>query len=294
MATANRAALLTKTHKVLKKHYTAPPVHSRPLLEELLFSCCLENATHAQAEQAFQMLQESYFDWNEVRVSTLRELSEALSMLPDPVGTGVSLKRVLQAVFDKTYSFNLDLLQKQALGKAVKEIETTTSASPFALARVTQSVLGGHAIPLDKGSLEVLRIVGALTEPEIAKGSFGAVERAIPKTKGAEFSGLLHEAGAAFQADPHSPALHKILIEISSDSKQRLPQPPPPADAPVNGEASPTSKRSSRKSKPPAATEAPPPPAPKKSSPKKSPPKSKPKTSPPKSKSKKSTRSKPR
>ncbi len=57
MTTPNRAALLNKIHKVLKRShkYTATK-GDQPLLEALLFACCLEN-THldvarAQFEQA--------------------------------------------------------------------------------------------------------------------------------------------------------------------------------------------------------------------------------------------------
>ncbi len=47
MSTPNRAALLTKTHKVLKRIYKHTPLKGdQPLLESLLFACCLENAQH--------------------------------------------------------------------------------------------------------------------------------------------------------------------------------------------------------------------------------------------------------
>ena len=53
----NRAALLTKAHKVLKKHYKpVTPAAERPLMEQLLFALCLENATYEAAEQAYAAL----------------------------------------------------------------------------------------------------------------------------------------------------------------------------------------------------------------------------------------------
>ena len=47
MSASNRAAILTKVHKVLKKYYqpVAPP-SDRGLLEHLLYACCLENSAH--------------------------------------------------------------------------------------------------------------------------------------------------------------------------------------------------------------------------------------------------------
>ena len=49
-----------------------------PVLESLLFAACLENARPAAAELVFEKLKPSFFDWNEVRVSTVKELAESL------------------------------------------------------------------------------------------------------------------------------------------------------------------------------------------------------------------------
>ena len=79
MPRANRSELLTKTHRVLKKQYkTQPPSLKLPLLEQLVFACCLEEAPVDAAQKAYAALEEQYFDWNEVRVSTVAELAEDL------------------------------------------------------------------------------------------------------------------------------------------------------------------------------------------------------------------------
>ena len=85
MSTPNRAAKLVKAHKVLKKHYDpVPSLADRSLLEHLLYACCLENASFEQADEAFARLQQSYFDWNEIRVTTVAELAEILTGLAEP------------------------------------------------------------------------------------------------------------------------------------------------------------------------------------------------------------------
>ena len=120
MAAPNRAAILTKTHKVLKKHYSpvaAPGDGS--VLDSLLYACCLENAPYEKADDAFAKLQELYFGWNEVRVATLTELAEMMSDLPAARATAGSLKRCLQNVFETEYSFDLEGLRQENLGKAV-------------------------------------------------------------------------------------------------------------------------------------------------------------------------------
>ncbi len=75
MAAPSRTAQFTKLHKILKKRFTpVAPDPNRSVLEHLLFASCLENAHPGAAEEAFAALVHTFFDWNEIRVSSVREL----------------------------------------------------------------------------------------------------------------------------------------------------------------------------------------------------------------------------
>ena len=50
------------------------------------------------------------------------------------------------------------------------------------------------------------------------------LERTIPKNKGVEFGSLLHQLGAEVVANPFSTNLHKLLLEIAPDAKERFPK----------------------------------------------------------------------
>ncbi len=225
MANQNRTALLTKTHRVLKQHYTpvAPP-SDRPLLEHLLFALVLENAPFDVAEKIFIHLSKNFFDWNEVRVSTVTELAEVGRVLPDPLATASNVKRVLQGVFESTYSFDLEPTRKQNISAAMKHLERLGGTTPFSLNYVTQVALGGHAIPLDRGALDVLAVLGIISDGESQSGKVSGLERVIPKNKGVEFGSLLHQMAAEYVANPFSPAVRKILLSINSDAKDRFPK----------------------------------------------------------------------
>ncbi len=231
-----------KLHKVLRKHFKPVSSAERGTLEQLLFACCLENARYEAAEQAFVAVSSAFFDWNEVRVSTVKELAEVMNNLPEPAAAATRLKQSLQSAFEATYSFDLEAMKKQNLGQAVQRLKKFAGTTPFTIAHVTQTSLGGHAIPLDRGALGVLFIVGAATEAEVKSAEVTGLERAIPKTKGAEFSSLLHQLGAELVASPHAPNVHKILLEVAADAKDRLPKrgqkkPPEPPPAPAKSAA---------------------------------------------------------
>ena len=225
MSASNRQALINKTYKGLKKHYepVAPPA-DRQVLEHLLYACCLENAKHESVDEVFAKLEQNFFDWNEVRVTTFAELAEVMSVLPDALDAAKRLKRTMQSVFETHYSFDLEFLKKQNLGKAIKELEKFNGVTPFALAYVTQNALAGHSIPVNRGAFGVLKAIGVISDTEAAKKRVPGMERAIPKTKGGEFGSLLHQMGVDFATTPFSPRIRSIVLEIAPDAKDRLPK----------------------------------------------------------------------
>ncbi len=219
----NRTAILGKIHKVLKKHYkpVAPPAE-RTVLDHLLYAACLENARYEAADEAFAKLKELYFDLNEIRVTTVTEISEGMTAVPDAAAAAQRVKRALQSVFETNYSFDLEPLKKQNIGKAEKDLEKIQGMTPFVRAYVTQNALAGHAIPVSRGAIEVLCAVGAISDAEADKQQVPGLERAIPKNKGVEFGSLLQQIGADFFASPGSAKLKSILGEIDDDFKDRL------------------------------------------------------------------------
>ena len=125
-----------------------------------------------------------FYDWNEIRVSTIRELAEAMSRLPDPPSAASHLRSVLQDVFEANYTFDLESLKKLNLGPATEAIDKTKGVNSFIASYTVQSALGGHAIPLDSGALGVLQILGLATEKQVKESVIPGLERAIPKAKG--------------------------------------------------------------------------------------------------------------
>jgi endonuclease III len=258
MAKTDRSAQFTKLQKVLRKHYEPVlPLADRSLLEHLLFAVCLENSPYDKAEDAFARLQ-VYDDWNEIRVTSQTELQEMMGGLGDPAGSATRVKGVLQGVFeqglfDQKYNYDIDPLRKQNIGKAIKELEKFPSVTPFVAAYVTQAGLGGHAIPLDQGTLDAMLLLDLISDKDREKGVAPGLERAIPKNKGAEFASLLHQLGADYYNAAHTPRVRAILLEINPDIKDRLPKRPGKEAAEPAAEARPAKKAAS---KPAAAKEA--------------------------------------
>jgi len=134
------------------------------------------------------------------------------------------VKRVLQSVFEATYDFSLEDFRKLNLGPAAERLAKYQGTTNYTVAYVVQAALGGHAIPVDAGTLRALYTVQLVTEEDLKAGVVSGLERAIAKSKGIEFGSLLHQLGADFAANPYAPALKAILTEIDPDAATRLPK----------------------------------------------------------------------
>jgi len=223
MSGSNRSKLITKLHSSLKKHYETPPATpSRPLLEHALYASLLEDCPADLADEGLAKLEQDYFDWNEVRVTTVTELKGVLSRLPDSQKAAARLKGNLQAIFEEFYSFELDHLKKENLGKAVAKFEGLPSMSPFVLSYIIQHGLGGHSIPIDYSAMVVMLVTGIASQSEASAGRVPGLERAIPKSKGIEFAHLLHQPAVALTIDPNDAKARAFLESVAKGSAAQL------------------------------------------------------------------------
>ncbi|MGD9632970.1 MAG: hypothetical protein AB7G28_14680 [Pirellulales bacterium] len=255
MATPNRASLINRVLKVVRKHYKpVPAAKDRTLFEHLAFACLVENSPYETAEQVFNSLKQDYFDWNEVRVSTLRELGEVTKPLVDPPQAAARLKQTLHAVFEGVYQFDLETLKKQNIGASAKQLEKLKGSTPFVVAYVTQNALGGHSIPVNNGLLIAMHVIGAISDAELKSGTVPGLERVVSKNKGVEVGSLLHQLGVEIGRNPYGPNARKLLLEIDPKCKDRLPKrkppeppAPPPAPVPPKGKVSKEEKKDEKK-----------------------------------------------
>jgi endonuclease-3 len=190
--TVNKQRLLNTLFTAFKKRCPSAEPELRPILEQLLFSVCRESTTREQADQAFQSLRQRFYDWNEIRVSSPREIEDAIRNLPHADVRAQRLLSLLQEVFETTFSFDLESLHKKGLKQAAKQIARYQAANDYSVSWVLQNSLDGHSIPLDDPTLRVLRRLGLIEpdqeDPEAIRSS---LEHLVPKAKGTQFSTIL-------------------------------------------------------------------------------------------------------
>lgn len=192
-ATTDKQRLLTSLFTALRKAYDAPAAEERRVLEQLLYALLRENAPAGAADRAYRNLTERFFDWNEVRVSSVHEVEAALEDVPQARAKAQRLIDLLQEVFESTYSFDLELINKKGLKQAARQMARYQSSSEFAAAWVVQRSLAGHAVPVDAPALRTLKRLGMVDESVADLAAVQAsMEHHIPKNKAVQFVDLLN------------------------------------------------------------------------------------------------------
>jgi endonuclease III len=195
MATQSKTQLLSNVHSLLKRRYKPKADQSLSrlsVLKAVVYGICHEDTTREHANQALSRFNDEFFDWNEVRVSSLDEIQESLAGIPDPEQRAQRIRRFLRQLFNRTYSFSLDALAKKPLKEALKILRTYDAfASDYVTATVIQQALGGHAIPVDNPGRRALQRLG-ISESEV-QALRAVLERAVPKNRGAEFLDLIED-----------------------------------------------------------------------------------------------------
>jgi len=229
-ATVNKQNVVTQILTKVKKRYEPREPEARPVLEQFLYAICREGATREQADRAFRNLQEFFFDWNELRVSSTREVEEVLGDIPDAENRANRLITLLQEVFETTFSYDLEPLHKKGLKQAAKQLSRYQAANDYAVSWVVQQSLGGHAIPLDAPTLRVLRRLGVIEseheDPETIRAS---LEHLVPKARGPIFvevlSAMAHDH--KWEDDPRSPFRDLLQEEEENGIPERSSRPKP-------------------------------------------------------------------
>jgi endonuclease III len=194
-ATMNKQDLFARVIKQLVKRFPAPPPpEPRPVLDELVYALGRENATTPLADAAFEKLKSDFYDWNEIRVSTVAEVAAALKGLPDAGSKAKRLIEFLQEFFEGDYTFSMEGMEKKGQKQAAKQLARYQGVTDFAVAWVLQRSLGGHSIPLDDAAIRVLRRLKVIDDDVDDNESLrGTVEHYVSKAGGYEFTEAIAE-----------------------------------------------------------------------------------------------------
>jgi endonuclease-3 len=181
-----------------------------------------DGTTTAKADEVFHRLKAHYFDWNEVRVSAVAELQEALADLPDSEQRAARLKNVLRYFFETTYSFDLEQFRKLAMKEVARRLSKVPGSSPYLIARVIRDGMGGSALPMDSAAIRVLTRLELIDSKTTADVLGASLERLLARPRNIEFCHLLAEHAAAVCTETEPRCKPCVLLELCPFGRRRL------------------------------------------------------------------------
>lgn len=192
----------------------------RSLLDHLVFAVFLENGSFAQARRAFMEIMHNFVDWNEVRVAKASEIAAVVGDLPNAVVVGERLRRLLQWIFDKTYDFDLEPMRRQSEKDVLEFLTSIPYATRFMLDYVRLFAFGGAELPLNEGSLRVLRLLGFV---KVVNGEEFLDSRDVQLNEEETFQFFfqLHELGFKIMNEAEKDAALKLLKAFDKNVSKR-------------------------------------------------------------------------
>lgn len=141
-----------------------PPAPEDPT-DEFVWSYLLWDSTAAKAEHALRRIEAGVTGLNELRVSLPHEICALLGeRYPNVEERSIRLRASLDDIFRRENSVSLIHLKQLGKREARQYLDSIEAVPPFVAARVTLVALGGHAIPLDQRTLDLLVAEGLIEE----------------------------------------------------------------------------------------------------------------------------------
>ncbi len=180
---SERQAILQKlTTELRKKYGRKVPSHDFPVLESLLFAACLEDSSEESARSAYARLLESFFDLNEIRVSSIAEIEAALGDIENAEWKALRIRDTLQTVFEANYKYEFDQIRRKTQDAALRDLKSIRYATPFMKLFVLQNCCSCHVLPIDESILSLLKYLGLVGLDDSVNQAAEEIKSAVRKS----------------------------------------------------------------------------------------------------------------
>lgn len=252
---ADKSQVCRKLVSSLQRFYgKSVPKIDMPVVDTMLFAACLEDNPWPTAEAGLKKLMGSYFDMNEIRVSSITELEQTLAPLKDADWKGLRIRSILRYVFETTYSYDFEKLRRQTQEQSVKLLKKVNDITPFIRDFVLHEILGSHMVVLDTSMLMAARWLGLVPSKSDIDEAAEFLKGGLKKSETPEFCHLLRCLATDSKFAPRflEPLDFELsmndvsdrFVELQSPTKRKPakpvapPEPPKPAAKATSDKAS--------------------------------------------------------
>jgi endonuclease-3 len=208
-----------RLHRLYRELKRAHPSIARPNyadpVEALICGILSERMSEAAAQKALREITRAFVDWNDLRVSRVEEVAEALGRNTASCRmTALALTAALRGIFDEHHRISLANLKKLGKRPARQDLEKLEGVSRFVINYCLLTALEAHAIPMTQPMAEYLKQNGIVEANADEEDLEGFLTRCVAAKDAYEFYVLLRR-------ESECPKVGKKKGKSRSDPKKR-------------------------------------------------------------------------
>ncbi len=176
MKAADKLQLLAQQAASFGKHWASGKTfpgpegdstgYPRAFLDLIVFHKLHTALPAQQALRGFNELKEGFVDWNEVRVSAVREIQEALGLCPGSLELAVFVKDLLELIHREKQDVSLEFLAEKNLGEIRQYLKRFRGLDPSTTELLLRVRKEHPVVPLNHAMELVLTRLGILRKGE--------------------------------------------------------------------------------------------------------------------------------
>ena len=210
-ATAMKSDLaIGKFKELLKSHASTAPTPKPDLVELIVESFMMADATDEQGSNAFDKLMRGSVDVNDLRAMLVKEQVGLIGVrYPLAQDRCTLMRRTLMDIYKREHKVSLERLRNLAKKEAKAYIEGLAGITPFVAARTLLLGLSIHAVPVDQATVDVLAEAEVLSEAGEPVEVAALLSRHVLAEDALEAHAALRKATDRFLASGRVPRLGK-------------------------------------------------------------------------------------
>ena len=178
-----------------KKHKPGYPPDTLSVLEKMLLQYLVFHAPHTNSLKAVRGLKEEFVDWNDVRVSSIREIATVLDEARLDTELAYTVKDILSDVFHHGHGLSLDFLQGEDADRARRFLGRLKSV-PDWLSMYLLTLLDVDAtVPLDPHTSRICQRLGLFGRKSSMQTRRSTLRSIVSEGDALRFHHLLIEHG---------------------------------------------------------------------------------------------------
>lgn len=205
------------------------------IVDELVYSILMWEASSNQAKAAFKRLHEAFVDYNDLRAAIDEEIVDVLGeKFPLAMERARRLRAALHDIYRRQHGVSLGHLVDLSKRDAKAYLESLEGVPVFASHRVLLGELHVHAVPVDERLRDLLAAEGVLDEANDVNSATSFLERNIHAEETLQAAASLQawsdDEGQPPKREKRAPA-PTVEIPVKPAPKKAEPKPAKPATA---------------------------------------------------------------